>query len=583
MTSVDWTVIFLYFLGLLAVGAVFARKAKTASGMFVAGRSSPWWLSGISAYMAMFSAGTFVVWGGISYEHGLVGAMTCSVYGIAAFIAGRFFSGTWRSTSLSTAAEFIQLRFGRGAFNFYTTYRGVMLCMSGLSLYALAVMLCPLMPLPDGSLLRDAVTGNLSIDWACIILTVIVIAYTMSGGLWAVLVTDTLQFLVLTVSVIIVVPLIVMKAGGFSQIAAGLPEGFLQPTAPGFSWFFLVGWMLINCFQLGAEWHFVQRHLCVPSPRDARKAMYLFGCMYLVTPFLWMAPPMIYRSMNPSADPQEAYILACKTVMPPGMIGMMAAAMFSATASSLAGVLNMYAGVLTDDVYRRRFRPSATDSQSVRAGRLFTVLLGIYILLGALVLPRLGSYRDIIIVVGSVVGSSLLLPTLWVLFSRRVGSGVVWCTLASGITAGVLFKFGFSGSGWFSGIDALSGISALVKTYPREMDLLVGITVPLVILTVAELTGHVRPEWQRLQDGISKAQAEDTSSGGASRLPLLVVGWSLGFLAVIVLGLTPLSGSRWITMLAAGCVLLVLCILIIAVIRRPGTKAAECAQPKSKR
>jgi len=555
MRGLDWIVIFLYFLGLLAVGAIFSRKTQTASGMFVAGRSSPWWLSGISAYMAMFSAGTFVVWGGISYEHGLVGAVICSMYGFAAFIAGRFFAGTWRKTALSTAAEFIQLRFGKGAFNFYTIYRGLMLCMFGLSLYALAVMICPLMPLPEGNLLRDAATGNLSVDWACMIITVIVIAYTMSGGLWAVLVTDTLQFLVLTLSVAIVVPLIVVKAGGFTQIAANLPEGFLRPTAPGFSSVFLIGWLIVNCFQLGAEWHFVQRHLCVPTSKDARKAMYLFGCMYLVTPFLWMAPPMIYRAMSPGADPQEAYILACKTVMPPGMIGMMAAAMFSATASSLAGILNMYAGVLTDDVYRRKIRPGATEAQSVRAGRIFTVLIGVYVLAGALILPRLGNIRDIIILMGSLIGSSLLLPTLWALRSKRIGPGMVWWTLFAGTAAGVLLRFGLSKDGWFSGVEALAGLSALVQAHSREADLLVGISVPLILLTGAHFCSRgTRTEFSRLQEAVEKARRADNPQG-ASRTPLLVIAWGLGMLTLILLGLTPFSGEQWITMLSAGLLL----------------------------
>ena len=69
MTGIDWIIIGLYCFGLLAVGAIFARSNKNASDMFVAGRSSPWWLSGVSAYMTMFTAGTFVVWGGLTYEY----------------------------------------------------------------------------------------------------------------------------------------------------------------------------------------------------------------------------------------------------------------------------------------------------------------------------------------------------------------------------------------------------------------------------------------------------------------------------------------------------------------------------------
>ena len=559
MTGIDWIIIGLYCIGLLSVGAIFSRSNKNSSDMFVAGRSSPWWLSGVSAYMTMFSAGTFVVWGGISYEYGLVGAVICAMYGISAFLAGRFFAGKWHDTNLSTAAEFVNVRFSKKAFKFYTVYRGIYLAMSGLSLYALAVMLCPLMPLPDGHFLQDPATGALSVDLACIILAVIVIAYTMIGGLWAVLMTDMLQFIVLSLCVIIVVPMIWVKAGGGEQILANIPEGFLSPTAPSFTFWFLGGWMLINCFQLGAEWHFIQRHLCVPTAKDAKKGMYLFGWLYLVTPFLWMAPPMIYRSMDANADPQEAYILACKSVLPAGMIGMMVAAMFSATASSLSSVLNVFAGVLTDDVYRRRC-PNATDAQTLRAGRIFTVLIGIYILAGALILPRLGSYRDIVITVGSLIGSSILLPTVWALFSNRVRSDVVWWTLFGGVAAGVLLKFGFSSNGWFSGSGWFSRVWNFIQAYPRESDLLVGVLVPLGILIFAEIRGKANcPEWQRLQDATMAAMPKDTpSTGSSSRLPGQVLASCLGVLAIAMFALIPMSGNQWQPIAVMGALMLVL-------------------------
>ena len=574
MSIVDWGVILFYCGGLLVVGAIFSRTTNTASGMFVAGRQSPWWLSGISSYMTMFSAGTFVVWGGIAYEHGLVGAIICCVYGIAAFLAGRFFAGTWRHTCLSTAGEYIQLRYGKGAFHFYTWYGVFTLFMGGMTIYGLAVMLCPLMPLAEGNFLRDAATGNLSVDWACIILAAIVIFYTMKGGLWAVLMTDTLQFFVLMLAVIVVVPLLVAKVGGIGVFLTQAPSGFLRPTAPGFSWAFLVGWLLLNTFQLGANWSFVQRHLCVPTERDARRGMYLFGVLYLFTPFLWMTPPMVYRVLHPGADPQEAYILACKSVLPPGVIGMMAAAMFSATASSMSSTLNTFAGVLTDDVYRRLWRPQATERQTVRAGRVFTVLIGLYILAGALILPRFATYRDVVIVMASLLGGSLMLPTLWGLWSRRVGPGVVWGTVAAGAAVGILQKYGFSQNGWFGRIEAMSGLYGFVRNHTRETDIFVGLAIPLIILIVAEWRGHVRQEWQRLQDAIARGRAEDVgataASADAARLPILVVTLSLGFLAVLMLGLAPFSSDRWPTLLGMAVLLILACAFFGRLLRRAG-------------
>ena len=73
MQAIDYMVIILYVLGIVEAGiSVFANKMKSSKDMFVAGGQSPWWVSGLSAFMTMFSAGTFVVWGGIAYKYGAV-------------------------------------------------------------------------------------------------------------------------------------------------------------------------------------------------------------------------------------------------------------------------------------------------------------------------------------------------------------------------------------------------------------------------------------------------------------------------------------------------------------------------------
>jgi SSS family solute:Na+ symporter len=569
MDNVDWIVIALYSIGVLSTGLIFKSRTKTSAEMFVAGRRSPWWLSGISSYMTMFSAGTFVVWGGITYEFGLVGAIICSMYGLAAFVAGRFFAARWRGSGLSAATDFVEFRFGRRILNSYTIIRGGFLCINGLSLYALAVMICSLIPLSEGNLLRDGVTGMLSVDWACVILATIVIVYTTLGGLWAVLITDMLQFIVLTLCVVAVVPLILIKAGGPESVLQNAPPGFFQPTAQGFSAVFLAGWLLINLFNLGAEWTYVQRHLCVPSPRAAQKSMYLFGALYLTTPFLWMLPPFVYRTIQPGADPQEAYILACQSVLPAGMTGMMIAAMFSATASSLSSSLNMYAGALTNGLYRRYLHPGASDSQSVVAGRFFTFLIGIYLLAGALIFPRMGEYRDVLITALSLCLASLLLPTVWALFSRKIGSTVVWWTLLVGIPMILMYRFALSETGWLAGSSFLLDLNRLISSHRRESDLVVGILVPFVILVIAEFRGRdFDTGWKRANERILEFQQRDTEEAADERLPLKVFAWCLGLLGFVLLGLTMLANEQVVTLACLTCLLLLLCALLILLLKR---------------
>ncbi len=511
--------------------------------MFSAGRQSPWWISGISAYMTMFSAGTFVVWGGIAYEYGLVAVSISMCYGVAAFFTGMFFAGKWRQMGLATAAEFIQLRLGKGAFHFYTWFKLIFMSFfSGLTLYGLSVMLCPLIPLPEGMIFANPETGTLSVDWACIIVGSIVVCYTMSGGLWAVLLTDTLQFFVLMLAVIMVVPLSIDKVGGFDSFIAASPEGFLSPTAGKFTWLFLLGWTLTNMFQLGGEWHFIQRYFCVPSIKDAKKSCYLFAALYFVTPFLWMFPPMLYRVIDPNVNPEQAYILMCEQVLPAGMIGMMIAAMFSATASMVSSMLNVNASVLTNDVYKKIFRPNATNRQLVVAGRIITVFMGMWLLSGSLILPRLTSYRNFVIVFGSIVGSSILLPTVWAMRSKKIGPSAVWLTVAVTVSIGVVVKFFLRKGGGLDSIEMFSPLVAFIEAHSRTVDASIGILTPTAILTYFELTTkEVNVGFKRLQARVQSIQDTEIPTI-ASTMPMKVIVVNLGLLS-LMLAIIALLGS----------------------------------------
>ena len=109
MQAIDYLVIILYVLGIVGAGMVFANKMKSSKDMFVAGGQSPWWVSGLSAFMTMFSAGTFVVWGGIAYKYGAVAIAINLCYGVSALLVGWFLASVWRKAGVDSAAEFLRL------------------------------------------------------------------------------------------------------------------------------------------------------------------------------------------------------------------------------------------------------------------------------------------------------------------------------------------------------------------------------------------------------------------------------------------------------------------------------------------
>ena len=276
MVGIDYIVIVLYFLGLITVSLLVSRKIKSSEDMFIAGRNSSWWLSGMSAYMTLFSASTFVIWGGVAYRSGVVAALIGNMLGFASFLVGKYLAGRWREMKMKSPGEYLTLRFGRRSLNFYTLLgiigRGF---HTAVALYAIAVVMSTLMKLPEGHFMADATTGHLSVSWGILILGIITLVYTVMGGFLAVLMTDVIQFGVLITVVIFMIPLSIDAVDGLGNLVASAPEGYFTPVSPQYPWFWLVLWLIVNSFTIGGDWPFVQRYISVPTKKDARKSTYL--------------------------------------------------------------------------------------------------------------------------------------------------------------------------------------------------------------------------------------------------------------------------------------------------------------------
>ena len=93
MVATDYIIIAVYFLGLIALGTLLGRNIKSSKEMFIAGKNSSWWLSGLSTYMTIFSASTFVVWGGVAYRSGVVAIVVGLMLGVASLIIGKWIAG----------------------------------------------------------------------------------------------------------------------------------------------------------------------------------------------------------------------------------------------------------------------------------------------------------------------------------------------------------------------------------------------------------------------------------------------------------------------------------------------------------
>lgn len=430
MQTLDYITIVLLLAGIFVAGSLFFGSGHNLRSFFAGGGNIPWWIGGLSLFMSFFSAGTFVVWGSIAYTEGWTAVTIQWMMAGGGVIAGLLIAPRWNRTGCLTAAEYITRRFGARVQKFYTAlFLSVSLFSTGTFLYSIA------------RIVETAV--GISFITSIQVLGLLCILYVAIGGFRAVVVTDVLQFLILTAAVVIVLPLAFERIGGTDTLFRQTPEGFFRPAAGEYTWGFMLASLLGNASSLGGNWAFVQRYTSVATPAAARKTGLLFGALYLVCPVVWMLPPMLFRLHEPSLTgfgSENAYLLMCREVLPPGLLGLMLGGMIFATLSSFNTILNTSASVVTNDLLKpllRRF-PERT---LMRAARLSTVVFGVLAVTFALLIPRCGGIVNVVISIGAMTTAPMCLPVVWSLYSKGLSGRAVLSTTLAALGINLAFKF----------------------------------------------------------------------------------------------------------------------------------------------
>ena len=467
MTILDYFVIALFSLMIIFIGLSFSRKSGSDMlSFFAAGGAVPWWINSLSLFMGFVSASTFVVWGSIAYSSGWVAITIQWAMSIAGLVTGIFIAPKWHKTKSLTAAEYICHRLGIRTQKAYSyIYLSIMVFLKGVCLYAVAIVL--------------QVTTGISLYLWIGVLGAIVILYTTFGGLWAVVVTDVLQFIILISAGLILLPLSFDKIGGISGFVNSIQSqhinDFFNLSDHKYTISFLLGFLFYNIFYLGGQWSFIQRYTSVATPRESKKVGILFGLFYIVAPVIWMLPPMIYRAVNPDLvgiESEQAYMQMCKTVLPSGMLGLITISLIFATNSSVQGFLNISAGVITNDLFKALY-PQSSEKLLMRVARFATLLMGLIVILMGMLVPFMGGATNVILSVASITGGAMYFPLIWTLFSKRQNSYTVLGTTIIALIISLAYKFV---------IPAITG-----NSLSRAAEMVMGVVVPVSIIVFFEI------------------------------------------------------------------------------------------------
>ncbi len=433
----DGVVIAAYFALSLWIGLRYSKRAGTSSSeFFLSGRTLPWWLAGTSMVATTFAADTPLAVTELVTKYGVAGNWFWWSFALSGMLTVFAFAKLWRRSEVMTDQEFAELRYSGRPAAFLRGFRAVYL-----GLFANCLII-------GWVNLAMAKILELTLGWnmfqslaACVVVTG---AYSLLSGLWGVVLTDAIQFVIAMVGAVVLALYSLSAVGGVDALVQKLgqatPAGSLVPFGSADAVLSLLPhgqpWavpLMTFLVYLGAQWwaswypgaepggggYIVQRLLATRSERDSVLATLWFNIAhYALRPWPWIIVGLCALVLYPGGgvyakDPGKLYVQVLIDHLPPAWRGVMLASFAAAYMSTLSTQLNWGASYLVGDVYLRFMKRDATPRQQANAGRIATAIV---LLASCLVTPQMESIKtawEWLLAVGAGTGAVYALRWYW--------------------------------------------------------------------------------------------------------------------------------------------------------------------------
>ena len=462
VNALDYGLIGLYFAIIIWVGFYAARRNKNTDDYFKGGGKIPWVIAGLSNWVSGFSAFMFVAAAGFTYLNG-IGAVVLFTSAVWAYIAGyAVFGKLWRRSRIDSPLQFLSRRYSPSTTYFYSMTAVIPQIVSiGQGLYILCIFVSSAL----GFNARSFQIGAISLtgfEVSIILVGTVMVAYSVIGGLWAAVLSDTVQAVIITVMTFIIFPVSYLYLGegsgllaGFKRLLSEAPEGYFRVSGIAADPLFLISYLINVLLGYNVGWAIVQRYLSVPDERDTKKMALLCAVASVVGPLLWILPVMASRIIFPDinslwpnfAVPAEAsFVSLALLLLPHGMIGFVVSAILSATLGQANDAFNWLAATLTKDVYvpfqKKVTGTAPSDRRQLLVARLTMLVVGVLGISVALYIPKLGGAFEFALQFYSLTAAFMMPVALGILYRRTPWwSGIASCSAAIG-TALMLMLFG---------------------------------------------------------------------------------------------------------------------------------------------
>jgi len=432
---IDQAVVVCYLVGITLIGVLSARhQGESSARYFLAGRSLRWPTVGLALFATNISTIHLIGLASSGFSDGMVVGNFEWLAAPLLILLGLVFAPFYFRNKISTLPEFLEGRFGPGSRTLLAIMAvfGALFIHIGVTLYAGAVVIGSFTDMP--------------ILWAILFISVLTMIYTVLGGLKAVVVTESIQTIVLLAGAL-AVTLYSLRALGDSGIttidelrAAARPEQLsMVRTSGGYSWYaMLLGYPVLGVWYWCSDQTIVQRVLGASSERDAQLGPIFAGFIKILPVFVMVLPGVIAYVLFGDIigdDPDSALPVLITELLPTGVRGIVIAGLLAALMSTVAGALNSTSTLVSIDIVQR-LRPDTTDLSLVRIGRFTTVIVMACAILWSTQGERFGGIfagiNQMISVLAPPISAVFVLGIFW----RRGTSTAAFTTLAVGFAMG---------------------------------------------------------------------------------------------------------------------------------------------------
>jgi len=395
MSTLDWAIVVAFLVTMLVAGAVMSRRAKgSISDFFVSGRNLPWWLAGTSSLATSFACDTPLHVTKLIREQGLPGLWLFWSGLLFAGMLPFLFARLWRRAGILTDCELIELRYSGRVAAYLRAFMALFrtFCIAAITLgWVVLGMVKIVRAIVDLPAMIEVLPGVAVPGEICltVVLVAIAVVYTAASGLWGVVATDAVEFVIAMGGAVVLAVIAVDRVGGVSAmkdalvnspVAAGNAVDFVPsgngglPIGSFIVYLLVLGWAHAEADGGGNK---AQRYLaCKNEGHALASGIWALAVQNMIRSWPWYVAALASIILYPTlTDHEMAYPMMIADLLPSGVKGLLIASFFAAFFSTIDTHLNLSASYLVNDLYRRFVRKDASEKHYVLASRLAVILM----------------------------------------------------------------------------------------------------------------------------------------------------------------------------------------------------------------